>query len=122
LADAPEAENIRKIASEIHRIAGEAAADLERGVWRAMAHPPAANAPQEQAGGGAAAADRGTGPPTADDNAGGRTKKKSKAPAKPDNVEALRRVQDAKAAEARFMQALEDIRALKRAAAGPAGE
>ena len=121
LAEAPEAENIRKIASEIHRIAGEAAADLERGVWRAMAHPPAANAPKEQTNGGAMATQPESGPPQADDDAGGQARKKAGASAKPGNVEALRRVQDVKAAEARFMQALEDIRALKRAA-GPAGE
>jgi hypothetical protein len=112
LAETPEAENIRKIASEIHRIAGEAAADLERGVWRALAHSPAANATQDQTNGGAAAAN----PQTAqlhEENFG--------AEAKPGNVEALQRVQDVKAAEARFEQALEEIRALKRAA-GPAGE
>jgi len=111
LAETPEAENIRKIASEIHRIAGEAAADLERGVWRALAHPPAANAPPEQANGSAPAAHPEINPP----------QRKAGASAKPGNVEALRRVQDVKAAEARFMQALEEIRALKRAA-GPAGE
>lgn len=122
LAETPEAENIRKIASEIHRIAGEAAADLERGVWRALAHPRAANAPDEQATGGATATHPEIGPPPADKNAGARTQAKSKAPAKkPGNVKALRRVQDVKAAEARFMQALEDIRALKRAAS-QAGE
>ena len=110
-AETPEAENIRKIASEIHRIAGEAAADLERGVWRALAHPPAANAPPEQTNGTAAATRPEIEPPQ--DKAG--------ASAKPGNVEALRRVQDVKAAEARFMQALEEIRALKRAAS-QAGE
>ena len=119
--DAPDAENIRKIASEINRIAGEAAADLERGVWRALAHPPAANAPQDHANGSAAAAgpqsDPQSGLPLADD-AGAMH---HEAEAGKGNVEALRRVRDVKAAEARFMQALEDIRALKRAA-GPAGK
>jgi hypothetical protein len=116
LADPPEAENIRKIASEIHRIAGEAAADLERGVWRALAHPPAANAPQNQANGSATMADPEIAPPQTDDGDGEPTHAQSPAPAKPGNVEALRRVQDVKAAEERFKQALEEIRALKRAA------
>ena len=111
LAETPEAENIRKIASEIHRIAGEAAADLERGVWRALAQPPATNAPHEPPNGSATAAPAQIISPPQDAGAA----------AKPGNVEALRRVQDVKAAEARFKQALEDIRALKRAA-GPAGE
>ena len=120
-AEAPESETIGTIASEIRRIAGEAAADLERGVWRAMAHPPAANAPQEQANGGASAFHPDTGPPRADDDAGEQSQAKAGASAKPSNVEALRGVQDVNAAEARFMQALEEIRALKRAA-GPAGK
>ena len=121
LAEAPEAENIRKIASEIHRIAGEAAADLERGVWRALAHPPAANAPRDQTNGGATATDPQIEPPQAGDDVDGQAQTKAGASAKPSNVEALQRVQDVKAAEARFKQALEDIRALKRAAS-PAGE
>ncbi len=122
--ETPEAENIRKIASEINRIAGEAAADLERGVWRALAHPPAANAsPNEvdgEAGDGAAAVGP-DGPPQAGNDDGEYPPKQAEALAMAGNVEALRRVQSVKTAEARFMRALEDIRALKRAA-GPAGE
>ncbi len=122
LAEPPEAENIRRIASEIHRIAGEAAADLERGVWRALAHPPAANAPQEQANGGAVAEQSQSAPLQTGGDDGARQRAKADTLPKPGSLEALRRVQDAKAAEARFIQALEEIRALKRAAAGPAGE
>ena len=121
LAETPEAVNIRKIANEIHRIAGEAAADLDRGVWRAMAHPPAVNTQQEQANGGTMASQSETRPSRTDNGVGGRRQAKSGATAKPSNVEAVQRVQDVKAAEARFKQALEEIRALKRAA-GPAGE
>jgi hypothetical protein len=120
-AETPEAANIRKIASEIHRIAGEAAADLERGVWRALAHPPAANGQQEPANGGTLAAYPEAGPPQAVDKVGEQLRKKAGAPAKPSNVEALQRIQDVKAAEARFRKALEEIRALKRAAS-QAGE
>ncbi len=119
--EAPEAENIRKIASEIHRIAGEAAADLERGVWRAIARPRAANALPEQANGDATEPPSGIGPRQPDKDVGGQAQPKAGALAKPGNVEALRRVEDVKAAEARFMQALEEIRALKRAAS-QAGE
>lgn len=120
-AEAPEAENIRRIASEIHRIAGEAAADLERGLWRNLAHPPAANALPEQANCGAAEPPSEVGPPQAEGEAVGQKRQKPGPSASQDNVEALRRAENVKAAEARFMNALEEIRALKRAA-GPAGE
>jgi hypothetical protein len=110
----PEAESIERIAAEIHRIAGEAAADLER-IWRV----PQISDPrrrQEKANGSAHAAGSGNGSEA-------RQRQKNADVADNDIVTPLRAPNpDGSTPEARFLEALEEIRSLRQAGGANPGE
>jgi chromosome segregation ATPase len=98
----PETESIERIAAEIHRIANEAEADLRR-VWRVPPVPPRDRERATANGSGHA-------------SAGGASAPRQDMELDEGNVTPLRAAnEDNKSAEARFLEALEEIRALRRA-------
>jgi hypothetical protein len=98
----PETESIERIAAEIHRIASEAEADLRR-VWRVPPVPPRDRERATANGSGHA-------------SAGGASAPRQDMELDEGNVTPLRAAnEDNKSAEARFLEALEEIRALRRA-------
>lgn len=109
----PETESIERIAAEIHRIAGEAAADLER-VWRV---PPVTE--RRRQGDKPSASGRSSG--TSKDSR--RRPKEVETTGASDVVTPLRQPgQENRTAEARFLEALEEIRSLRQAGGVNPGE
>jgi hypothetical protein len=107
-----ETESIERIAAEIHRIAGEAEADLRR-VWRVPAVPPPGREPARPNASGRRAPS-GDGRPQGPNGVDG---------AEDAVVTQLHpAIQDNKSAEDRFLEALEEIRSLRRAGGANPGE